>query len=133
MNFKNETDREKSDLQFENSRLKQDYKNFEVFKSFLQDEGLWKKWSKENPDFINSDIDLSKIALENYCEEGDLVIADASDGNHDSAVFLAANSFTAGQSVFVEAHVEATNSNNAYENCYYGYYTFTRSDTTDIR
>ena len=61
-----------------------------------------------------------------------LVIADATDGNFDSAVFLAANSFTAGQSVFVDAYVDATNSINAHENCYYGYFTFTRGDTSDL-
>ena len=43
-------------LSYESVPEKVDYKNFEVFKSFLQDEGLWKRWSKENPDFINSDI-----------------------------------------------------------------------------
>jgi len=43
-------------LSYQSVPEKVDYKNFEVFKSFLQDEGLWKKWSKENPDFINSDI-----------------------------------------------------------------------------
>ena len=43
-------------LSYQSTPEKVDYKNFEVFKSFLQDEGLWKKWSKENPDFINSDI-----------------------------------------------------------------------------
>ena len=37
----------------------------------------------EKVPFINSDIDLSKIALENYCEEGDLVIADASEDYSD--------------------------------------------------
>lgn len=33
--------------------------------------------------FINSDVDLSKIKNENYCQEGDLVIADASEDYAD--------------------------------------------------
>lgn len=37
----------------------------------------------ENVPFINNDIDLSKIKSENYCEIGDLVIADASENYDD--------------------------------------------------
>lgn len=39
----------------------------------------------ENEDvpFINSDVDLSKIKIENYCQEGDLVVADASENYDD--------------------------------------------------
>ena len=37
----------------------------------------------ENVPFINNDIDLSKIKEENYCLEGDLVIADASEDYAD--------------------------------------------------
>lgn len=33
--------------------------------------------------FINIDVDLSKIKIENYCQEGDLVIADASENYDD--------------------------------------------------
>ena len=39
--------------------------------------------SKENVPFINSDKDISKISPENYCQEGDLVIADASEDYKD--------------------------------------------------
>jgi len=38
---------------------------------------------KEIVPFINLDIDLSKIKEENYCKEGDLVIADASEDYSD--------------------------------------------------
>lgn len=34
---------------------------------------------KETPPYINPDISLDKIALDNYCQKGDLVIADASE------------------------------------------------------
>jgi len=39
--------------------------------------------SKEMVPFINNDKDLSKINSENYCREGDLVIADASEDYKD--------------------------------------------------
>ena len=39
--------------------------------------------NKEQVPFINSDIVLSKIKEENYCLEGDLVIADASEDYND--------------------------------------------------
>ncbi|MCF8363151.1 MAG: restriction endonuclease subunit S [Prolixibacteraceae bacterium] len=38
---------------------------------------------KENVPFINPDIDLTKVKEENYCCEGDLVIADASEDYAD--------------------------------------------------
>ena len=39
--------------------------------------------SKETVPYINPDIDISKIPEENYCKEGDLVIADASEDYKD--------------------------------------------------
>ena len=39
--------------------------------------------AKENVPFINSDKDISKINPENFCQEGDLVIADASEDYKD--------------------------------------------------
>ncbi|TXE10758.1 restriction endonuclease subunit S [Gelidibacter salicanalis] len=33
--------------------------------------------------FINPEVDLSKIKIENYCQEGDLIIADASEDYND--------------------------------------------------
>ncbi len=38
---------------------------------------------EEDVPFINSDVDLSKIKPESYCQEGDLVIADASEDYND--------------------------------------------------
>ncbi len=38
---------------------------------------------KENVPFINRDVDLSKVKDESYCQEGDLVIADASEDYTD--------------------------------------------------
>jgi type I restriction enzyme S subunit len=38
---------------------------------------------KEYVPFVNSDIDLSKIKDENFCQEGDLLIADASEDYND--------------------------------------------------
>ena len=43
-------------LSYESTPEKVDYKNFEIFKTFLKDEGIWNEWSAKNPDFINSDI-----------------------------------------------------------------------------
>ena len=39
--------------------------------------------TKEDVPFINENIDISKIKKENYCTEGDLVIADASEDFED--------------------------------------------------
>tara|TARA_R110002126_G_scaffold274972_1_gene420267 strand:+ start:7311 stop:8585 length:1275 start_codon:yes stop_codon:yes gene_type:complete len=39
--------------------------------------------TKENVPFINDDVNLSKIKDENYCKEGDLIIADASEDYSD--------------------------------------------------
>jgi len=38
---------------------------------------------KEDVPFINSDIELSKIKEESYCQEGDLIVADASEDYAD--------------------------------------------------
>ncbi|SKB76965.1 type I restriction enzyme, S subunit [Salegentibacter holothuriorum] len=38
---------------------------------------------KENIPYVNSEIDISKIKAENYCQEGDLIIADASEDHKD--------------------------------------------------
>jgi uncharacterized GH25 family protein len=43
-------------LSYESTPEKVDYKNFDTFKTFLQEEGIWNKWSQKNPDFINTDI-----------------------------------------------------------------------------
>ena len=37
----------------------------------------------ENVPFINQDVDVSKIKVEDYCKEGDLIIADASEDYND--------------------------------------------------
>lgn len=37
----------------------------------------------ENVPFINSDINLNKISIDNYCQSGDLIIADASEDYAD--------------------------------------------------
>ena len=55
-----------------------------------------------------------------------LVIGDVTDGQFDSAVFLKANSFDAGETVTVEAIVPSTNSNTAYEGCPDAYFLFQR-------
>lgn len=39
--------------------------------------------TRESVPFINDDVDLSKVKAENYCQEGDLVIADASEDYAD--------------------------------------------------
>lgn len=39
--------------------------------------------TRESVPFINDDVDLSKVKAENYCQEGDLVIADASEDYTD--------------------------------------------------
>ncbi|MGH1337037.1 MAG: restriction endonuclease subunit S [Aureispira sp.] len=39
--------------------------------------------TKENVPFVNEDVDISKINKEDYCEEGDLIIADASEDYAD--------------------------------------------------
>lgn len=38
---------------------------------------------RENVPYINLDVNIKKIPLESYCQEGDLVIADASEDNID--------------------------------------------------
>jgi len=65
------------------SREKLNYQSGEVYNIHYGD--IHKKFStmfnleNENVPFINSDVDLSKIKEENYCQVGDLVIADASE------------------------------------------------------
>lgn len=61
-----------------------------------------------------------------------LALADAGDAAYDSAVFLAANSFNAGQSIAVHAFVPSTNSAVAYEGCQDGYFIFTRPSDSDL-
>jgi type I restriction enzyme S subunit len=39
--------------------------------------------NEEMVPYVNSDVDLSKVKDENYCQEGDLVIADASEDYND--------------------------------------------------
>ncbi|HPJ15892.1 MAG TPA: restriction endonuclease subunit S, partial [Spirochaetota bacterium] len=39
--------------------------------------------TKETVPFVLNEIDLSKIPIDNYCKEGDLVIADASEDYAD--------------------------------------------------
>ena len=43
-------------LSYESFPEKVDYKNFETFKTFLKEEGIWDSWNKKNSKFINSDI-----------------------------------------------------------------------------
>jgi len=69
------------------SREKLNYQSGEVYNIHYGD--IHTKFStmfkleNENVPFINSDIDLSKIKEENYCQVGDLVIADASEDYAD--------------------------------------------------
>lgn len=55
-----------------------------------------------------------------------LVIGDVTDGQFDSAVFLKANSFTAGETVTAEAFSPTTNANLTYEGCSDAYFEFER-------
>jgi len=43
-------------LSYESIPEKVDYENFDKFKLFLQEQNLWNKWSKDNPNLINSKI-----------------------------------------------------------------------------
>ncbi|MCB0650115.1 MAG: choice-of-anchor L domain-containing protein, partial [Saprospiraceae bacterium] len=58
-----------------------------------------------------------------------LVIGDVTDGQYDSAVFLGANSFEAGETVVVEAISPATGSNLIFEGCGDAYFLFQRFGT----
>ena len=62
-----------------------------------------------------------------------LAISDIGDGIYDSAVMLAANSFSAGLDAVVEAVVPSNVNNitDTYEGCVDGYFLFERSDTDD--
>jgi len=69
------------------SREKLNYQSGEVYNIHYGD--IHTKFStmfkleNENVPFINSDVDLSKIKEENYCQVGDLVVADASEDYAD--------------------------------------------------
>ncbi|WP_143473270.1 restriction endonuclease subunit S [Flavilitoribacter nigricans] len=39
--------------------------------------------NKEQVPYVNADVDLSKISQKNFCQEGDLIIADASEDYND--------------------------------------------------
>lgn len=58
-----------------------------------------------------------------------LVIGDVTDGQYDSAVFLGANSFEAGETVVVDAISPATGSNLVFEGCGDAYFLFQRFGT----
>ncbi len=55
-----------------------------------------------------------------------LVVGDVTDGQYDSAVFLKANSFEAGETVTVDAIVPSTGTNLTYEGCTDAYFLFQR-------
>jgi hypothetical protein len=55
-----------------------------------------------------------------------LVVGDVTDGQYDSAVFLKANSFEAGETVIVDAVVPSTNSDQTFEGCSDAYFLFQR-------
>ncbi|KAA3632797.1 MAG: hypothetical protein DWQ02_14215, partial [Bacteroidetes bacterium] len=55
-----------------------------------------------------------------------LVVGDVTDGQYDSAVFLKANSFEAGETVIVDAIVPSTGTNLTYEGCSDAYFLFQR-------
>ncbi|QQS27780.1 MAG: choice-of-anchor L domain-containing protein [Sphingobacteriales bacterium] len=61
-----------------------------------------------------------------------LAVADAGDSILDSAVFLAANSFNAGNAVSVTSFVPSSGTQDAYEGCQDGYFEFVRGDVTDL-
>lgn len=61
-----------------------------------------------------------------------LAIGDVGDTAYDSAVFLEANSFNAGQSVAVQGIVPTSTTAAAYEGCQNGYFIFTRPADGDL-
>ena len=62
-----------------------------------------------------------------------LAICDTQDWSFDSAVFLGANTFTAGEAIDVQAVVPASTSGaNAYEGCQDGYFIITRPPDGDL-
>jgi len=61
-----------------------------------------------------------------------LAVADAGDSILDSAVFLAASSFNAGNAVFVSSFVPSSGTQDAYEGCVDGYFEFVRGDLTEL-
>jgi len=63
-----------------------------------------------------------------------IAICDTQDWSFDSAVFLAANSFTAGEAIDITAEVPNSNTGgaDAYEACQQGFFTFTRDPNGDL-
>jgi gliding motility-associated-like protein len=61
-----------------------------------------------------------------------LAVGDVGDTAYDSAVFLEANSFNAGQSVAVQGVVPTSTNAAAYEGCQDGYFIFTRPSDADL-
>lgn len=53
--------------------------------------------------FINENVDLSKIKEENYCKDGDLIIADASEDIHDIGKSIELTN-TKGQNILAGLH-----------------------------
>ncbi len=63
-----------------------------------------------------------------------IAIADAGDGALDSAVFLEANSFSAGGGALINTgivNMDGFNSQDTYEGCVNGYFSFVREDLSD--
>ena len=44
-------------LSYESVPEKVNYANFEIFRTFMEEEGLWETWSKQNPTLVNTNID----------------------------------------------------------------------------
>ncbi len=61
-----------------------------------------------------------------------LAVADGGDSILDSAVFLAANSFDAGNVVSVSSFVPSSGMQDAFEGCLDGYFEFIRGDISDL-
>ncbi len=61
-----------------------------------------------------------------------LTLGDGEDAVYDSAVFLKANSFSAGGSALVSAASPVTGSNTVYESCNDGYFLFERTSENNI-
>lgn len=74
----------------------------------------------------------SVIPCENYHIK--LAVADVGDSLYDSAVFLEANSFAAGEGALVTANINGSvsASNEMYEGCQDGFYLFERGNTDDL-
>ncbi|MBX7182597.1 MAG: choice-of-anchor L domain-containing protein [Bacteroidia bacterium] len=61
-----------------------------------------------------------------------LVVADVGDYIYDSAVFLKAGSFSAGEGVTLSSSVTSTGNNTIYEGCHDGKFTFSRDASGDL-